>query len=470
MIVGTRHALKRIASVLVQAPTGAGKTALASFIIGGTVARGESAWFICHRAELVQQTSLTFSKFSISHTFIASGFPQTNNGLAYVCSIDTLKCRLDKLKPPKVAVIDECHHSGAAGWELVIDWLKSHGTLIIGLSATPQRLDGRGLDKYFDEMVRGPAVDWLIENGFLSPYKLFAPPPPSELKARGKDDGRSSQAKVLDKPKLTGDVVQHWLAKAKGLRTIGFACTRAHSLHMVEAFNAAGIPAAHLDGDTPKGERKRIIAEYAAGRIQVLWNVALFGEGFDLSAIAQTDVTIDCVIINRKTNSLALYLQWVGRALRPYPGKIAIILDHGGNIMAHGYPDDEREWELKGRDSKGGSKKEDGPPPPFTCTQCFNAIKRPLPPACPHCKKPITFQEREIKVADGPLVEHSDDIKRQVRAQARAEQGAAKTLKDLIDLGRKRGHKDPAKWAFNVWSNRRDRGDRATNQNPLEFT
>lgn len=456
LISRLRDALRRSKRVLLQAPTGAGKTVLASYMIHGTKDKSQAAWFICHRAELVEGTSKTFSKFGIHHGIIAGGFPTNLTQLVQVCSIDTLKNRLEQLTAPRVAIIDEAHHCGAEGWAAVVEWLHKNGTIIIGLSATPQRLDGQGLDAHFDDIVLGPAVAWLIENGHLSNYRIFAPPPPPELKARGKDDGRGAQAKVLDKPKLTGDVVQHWLKHAKGMRTVGFACNVQHSLHMVEAFNAAGIPAAHLDGGTPKGERKRIIQDFAAGRILVLWNVALFGEGFDLAAIAQTDVTIDCVILNRKTQSISLFLQMVGRALRPYPGKLAIILDHAGNTQMHGFPDDEREWALEGKGKGGCGANDNAPPPPVTCTGCFNQIRRPLPPRCPHCNRQLEAEgAKQIEVADGELHEVTEAEKRATRARLKQEQAECETLGELVNLGRKRGYKQPVKWANHVFGARR---------------
>jgi superfamily II DNA or RNA helicase len=245
-------------------------------------------------------------------------------------------------------------------------------------------------------------------------------------------------------------VVQHWLKHAKGMRTVGFACNVAHSHDMVAAFNAQGIPAAHLDGGTPKGERKRIIAEFAAGRIQVLWNVALFGEGFDLSAIAQTDVTIDCVILNRKTQSISLFLQMMGRALRPFAGKVAVILDHADNTRMHGFPDDEREWKLEGSAGKKAAN-DNGPPPPVTCDGCFMQIRRPTPAACPHCGKKLLADAKPIAVADGELGEITEADKRKRRQEQLREQADAKTLDELISLARSRGYKEPIAWARKVF-------------------
>jgi DNA repair protein RadD len=455
MIQSARDALRRVPRVLLQAPTGAGKTVLASFMVGQSTSRALSCWFICHRAELIEGTSKTFHKFGQPHGIIAAGHPMNLQALAQICSIDTLKNRLDQLKPPKLAIVDECHHCSAAGWALVIEWLTKHGAKIVGLSATPKRLDGQGLDAHFDEIVLGPSVAWLMEEGHLADYMAFCPPAPKELKARGKDDGCGAQAKVMDKPKLTGDIVQHWLKRARGMRTVGFACNVKHSQHMVEAFRAAGIPAAHLDGGTPAGERRRIIQDFAEGRILVLWNVSLFGEGFDLAAIAQRDVTVDCVILARKTASLSLFLQMIGRGLRPNGELVKVILDHADNVRTHGYPDDEREWELKGR-TKNGAANDNGPPPPVICTGCFNAIRRPLPPACPHCGKQLeAATSGEIKVAEGELQADMEvERRREERLAAQEERKRrvreevdAKTLDELVRLGKARGYKFPMKWA-----------------------
>lgn len=449
MIEGARAALRRVKRVLIQAPTGAGKTVLASFMVGQTTGRGQAAWFICHRAELVEGTSKTFHKFGQAHGIIAAGHPMNLQQLAQVCSIQTLVNRLHTLKAPRLAIIDEAHHCGAENWAKVVKWLHDNGTLVVGLSATPQRLDGQGLDAHFDEMVMGPAVSWLIEQGFLAEYRVFAPPGADMTGVRKQmgDFARGETEARVDKPKLLGDMIEHWKRHAMALRTVAFGVTVAHSQHIAEQFNAAGIPAAHLDGGTPKGERAQIIRDYADGRLRVITNVDLFGEGFDLSAIAQRDVTVDCVIQGRPTQSLALHLQQVGRALRPQPGKVAIILDHAGNTQRHGLPDDEREWTLEGRPKGRGAANDNAPPPPVICDGCFNAIRRPLPPACPHCGKRLLAEVKEIKVAEGELVEITPAMKRELQMQRQREEAEAKSLEQLVALARARGYKYPTQWA-----------------------
>jgi superfamily II DNA or RNA helicase len=183
--------------------------------------------------------------------------------------------------------------------------------------------------------------------------------------------------------------------------------------------------------------------------------VGLFGEGFDLSAIAQRDVTIDAVLDMAPTMSLAAYMQRGGRMLRPYPGKVGIYLDHAGNSARHGFFDDEREWTLEGKAKGGKAANDNAPQPPVTCDKCFNQIKRPLPEKCPHCEKLLKREAREIEVADGELKEMTEADKRAVRQRLKQEQADCQTLDELVNLARKRGYKFPMKWAQHVHGNRR---------------
>lgn len=454
VIEQARQSLRRVRRVLIQAPTGAGKTVLASFMVGQTTAKAQAAWFICHRAELVEGASKTFTKFGQPHGLVAAGYPTNASALAQVCSIQTLVNRLDQMKAPRLAIVDECHHCSATQWAKVIAWLHASGSLIVGLSATPRRLDGRGLDAHFDDLVLGPEPGWLIENGHLAPYRIFAPPGPDMAGVRKQmgDYAKGDASERMDKPKLLGDIVEHWRAKAGGLRTVAFGVTVAHSQHIAERFTAAGIPAAHLDGGTPKAERKRIITDYAEGRLRVITNVDLFGEGFDLAAIAQRDVTVDCVIQARPTQSLSLHLQQVGRALRPQPGKVAIILDHAGNTQRHGLPDDEREWLLQGKPKGKKAANDNEAPPPITCSGCFNQIRRPAPPDCPHCGKRLAPEVKPMTEAEGQLVEVTDAMKKAIRAQRIKEEAECKSLDDFLALGKSRGYKFPTQWAQKRYS------------------
>jgi superfamily II DNA or RNA helicase len=450
MISGLRAQLKDHRRVLLQAPTGSGKTVLASYIAAETAGRGKLVAFCCHREELINGTSNTFEKYGIPHGFVAASRP-ASNAAVNVCSIDTLKNRLAVIPQPNIALWDEAHHLGAEGWRAIMDaWPNAYH---IGLSATPWRLDGSGLDDCFDALVPGPSTAWLIEQGHLSSFEIFAPNPPSMRGARrGSDYSKADASARMDIPKRTGDIIKHWRLHADGMRTIGFAVNVADSMMIVERFNAAGIKAAHLDGKTPAGKRKQIIRDFAGGIIKVLFNVALFDEGFDLAAIAGVeDLTVDCLIDAAPTMSLSRVLQRWGRVLRrkPYP---AIILDHAGNSARHGFPDDDREWTLAGRE-KGKAANDNGPPPPVTCTGCFRQIKRPLPECCPSCKKRLLAEIKAIEAADGDLRKITADEKAALRSARKAEEHNAKTLAELTSLAQRRGYPSPQAWAFRKWSN-----------------
>ncbi|WP_459772456.1 DEAD/DEAH box helicase [Asaia astilbis] len=427
--------------VLVQMSTGAGKTVLASHFIERAQATGRRIFFLCHRIELVAGTSGTLERYGISHGVIAAGYAANPEALIQVCSIDTLKTRLGDVPTPWAIIVDETHHCRAAGWEQAISHFVDAGSILIGLTATPKRLDGRGLGAFFDSIVLGPQTADLITSGHLSGFRHFMPDAPDRF--------------------LVGDPVAHWQRRAVGLRSVGFAKDTAHSRRIVEQFNAAGVPAAHLDANTPKEERRNTIRAFADGHILVLINVDLFGEGFDLAAVAGRPVTVDCVMFYRRTKSLSLYLQWAGRALRPAPNKTAIVLDHAGNWYLHGDIDAVREWSLGDDTGKIAKPAERAP---ITCPECFGQARFPYPKTCEtvypdgeRCGHSFEKQIREIeqKIAEGELREKTRQEREAQRADQKREEFEADSLADLTRLGRERGYKDPHKWAFMKWSNRR---------------
>lgn len=440
---------------MVQSAPGSGKTGLATDMADKCANAGRTVWFICHREELVEQTSLTFTRYGVHHSFIASGRDYDANALVYVCSIDTLKLRLATLPAPYLAMIDEAHHSGAAGWALTIEWLMAKGALIVGLSGTPQRHDGLGLDKQYDELILGPTVPWLMDEGYLSQYALYAPDKPSRKGLRSLTTAPA--AKRMSEPKLTGNIISHWKDHARGLLSIGFGVNVLHSQHLAEQFQAKGINAIHLDGTTKKAERRAMLADFGPGGIEVIFNVGLFGEGFDLSALLQRDdITIDAVIDAAPTESLSWYLQKIMRCMRPgrTPGKVGIILDHANNSDMHGFPDDLREWKLQGGLGGGKAANDNGPPPPITCEGCFRQIRRPAPDYCPTCGKLIAPEYVPPEVAEGQLRKQEEADKKAKRAAIKMEQAACKDLSSLVAFFQKQGSKNPMHQARQVMAGR----------------
>lgn len=437
MIAGFRAAFRAgHRTVLGQLPTGGGKTALGSFMVGGSAAKGNVCWWLCHRRELVSQASQAFFRQGIPHGIIAAGRSSDPQQRVQVASIQTIARRLDRMPPPNLIVFDEAHHLGAAQWQAVFDAFPD--ALVIGLSATPWRLDGVGLGRWFSTMVSGPSVSWLIENGFLSPYRLFAPSTVdvSSVAVRGGDFQRESLSALMDKPTITGDAVQHYRKLAMGKRAVVFAVSIEHSQHVVAQFRAAGIPADHVDGKMDHASRDAAVERFARGETLILSNADLLGEGWDVPAI-------EVVILLRPTASLSLHLQQIGRGLRVLEGKTeALILDHAGNTIRHGLPDDDFEWTLDDREKR--KRKQDSEPgvPIRTCGQCFRVHR--VAPKCPACGYVYPVQAREVEEKEGELQELSRE---QIAAMRKAEEKQARSLEDLVKLARARGYKNPEKWA-----------------------
>lgn len=458
LIASTRQALKHYSAVILQSPTGSGKTVMSSIMVKGALAKGGRPWFICHRDFLVEQTSLTFYSIGVDHGIIAPGRKFNPYKHVQVCAIDTLKNRLPRIPAgcfPTVIFVDEAQHSAAGGWARVIEWALAVGAKVVGLSATPERLDGKPLNPPYAHLIPGPSVAWLMEQGYLSRYRAFAPSSPAlgDVKTRGGDYAVEDIEEEMDKPTLVGDMVGHYKTHALGKRAIYFCVSVAHSKHVAEAFCAAGVPAVHLDGTTPTHERKAAALAMAEGQISVLTNVALFGEGYDLAAQAGRDVTVEVVGLARPTKSLALYMQQVGRALRRKP-EAAIILDHAGNIEAHGLPDDERAWTLEGR-KKGDQKAEVAV---TVCKSCF-ATYRAVQRACPECGAVRPASEampKALTVGDGELVE-VDPV--EIRRSRQKQEHSCRTVDELVALGRERGYAKPEAWGAKLWSIRQSKRD-----------
>ena len=434
-----------IKSVLIQLPTGGGKTLLTASMLNTAASKGFNSWFIVHRRELVKQTIQAFSDIGIKRFgVISSGFQEAKGFPIQICSIQTLIRRHDRFRAPNFIAWDECHHVTAGSWSKIFKaYAKSFH---VGLTATPQRLDGAGLRPPFMEMVNGPSMSKLIEEGFLVPYKLYAP---SQISVSGVhtqmgDFQKAELARVADRPAITGDAIKHYQRLAAGKRAVVFCVSVEHSKHVVGQFNQAGIVAAHVDGETPVEERDMAIRRFRDGEIKVLSNVELFGEGFDLPAL-------EVAILLRPTQSLGLYLQQVGRALRPSPGKqYAIILDHAGNCQRHGLPDEDREWSLDGRDIRRGAG---GGISVKVCPKCF-AAQAPGSEKCKYCGKEFEVAGRSIEEREGTLVEVDPAVLRRQKAIA---QGRCETVEELIAEGKRRGYKHAERWAHHVFKARQSR-------------
>lgn len=441
-----REAYRRGAkSVLGVAPTGSGKTVCFSYMAQSAASRKLRVGILAHRIELLDQISATLVKFDVPHAFIAPGRQANPFEYVQVCSVRSVASKIERYvkNPFDLLIVDEAHHAaGGSSWHQVISAHK--GKHVLGVTATPQRLSGEPLADAFDEMVQGPSVETLMEIGALSKYRAFAPVTPdmNGVPRRMGDFARAENEATMDKPTITGDAVLTYLKLAKGKRAIVFCVSISHAEHVAAQFSANDIPAASLDGKMGKLDRKNTLADFEAGRVLVLTSCEIVSEGFDLPAI-------EAAILLRPTQSLALHLQQVGRALRTWPGKEkALILDHAGNLARHGLPDDPREWSLKGAEKRAGGI--GGSLPTVTCDGCF-AVFRPLL-ACPYCGLEREIEGRKIEEVEGELGEL--DLEAIKRSQ-KTEVAQARDLPALMAIARARGYNP--RWAQHIMEARSKR-------------
>lgn len=424
-----RNALRAHDSILFRGPTGSGKTVIASYMAQQATARRKRVVFCVHRVELALQTAKTFDQFGIKYGFIAAGRPSNPFAIAQIASADTIRNRPELLRDTALFVPDEAHLFASKTRSALIQSAKDAGAKIVGLSATPQRLDGKPLDM-FDAIVEGPSESWLIENGHLSGYRAYAPVRPdlSGLHTQAGDYVTGELEERFDKPAIHGDAIQAWRKYAAGKRTMVFAISRQHGKHVTDAYNEAEISAVYIDGTTPHGERRQRIEMFADGRALILVSINLAIEGFDLSAQVGRDVPVQCVQLLNPTKSLPRARQMMGRALRKKPDD-AIILDHVNIIMNsdgsvnHGFPDDDHEWSLEGRKRQEGVLSFDVK----LCEGCFASYRAALS-ACPYCSSERTIKPRKVEEIEGELAE----IQRQ--ATARKQMRSARDFDSVVRI------------------------------------
>ena len=317
---------------------GGGKSVIIATIAKAATDKGNRVLFLVHRKELVNQIKRTMDRQGVN-PFLCS--------VSMVQTVSRMKT-LARTTPPSLIIVDEAHHALAAGYLRIFDYFPQ--ATVVGFTATPQRMGTGGLGKVFQQLAESVSTKWLIQNHYLAPYHLYSVPL-TDVKGIRTSHGDYDQkeiAKLMDKGTIFGGTVASWLQQAKGKKTIVYCASIKTSRATAEAFQSHGIPAAHLDGETPKAERDRIVQEFREGKILVLCNVDLFGEGFDVP---------DCEAVQllRPTKSLTLFIQQAMRPMRinpADPNKEAIILDHVGNYTRHGFPDDDHDWSLAEKKKK----------------------------------------------------------------------------------------------------------------------
>jgi superfamily II DNA or RNA helicase len=454
--------------VLLVSPTGSGKTIVFCHIAMTAASKGKRTMILVHRQELVDQTCAALTAFGVDHGVIIAGAKYDASKLIQVASVQTLIRRLDKVQGCDLIVIDEAHHAVAGSWRQVIDRFDS--SWVLGVTATPERLDGKGLKDVFTTLLRGPEVRDLVRDGFLSPPSYYAPTRVdlSAVKTiRGDFDARQL-ADCIDKPHIIGDAVEHYRKHADGQSAVAFCINIKHAENVAASFRSAGIASEVLDGTLSPEVRRDRVRALGCGEIKVLTSCEIINEGFDLPVVAVG-------ILLRPTQSLGLHLQQIGRVLRPAEGKTrAIILDHAGNLERHGLAEDVREWSLEGKKKRIKETKE--VIRTRQCPACFAC--HAWSPCCTECGHEYQVQEREIKVEEGVLVEvgnykircicgdeHSKweavcpkcGMIHDLHRAKKREQGRHQSLNDLIALGKRRGYASPYGWAKKVFASRNNK-------------
>ncbi len=438
-------------NVLLVGPTGSGKTTIFCYIIWRAQQKNRKTCVIAHRTELIEQCSERLDSFGIDHGIIQGSHPRYKPWLpVQVASIATL-ARRKHLKGFDFIVVDEAHHARAPTY---MEFIKANEAQVLGCTATPYRGDGKGLGAMFTDMVIIAGVQELVEQGWLVPPRMYAPSEPDLLGIRtiAGDYDKEELAERCDIADLIGDIVLHWKKLALGRPTVCFAVNILHSQHITAQFVLAGVNAVHLDGTTPADERADILERLRQGRIEVVCNVGVMQEGTDVPCLG-------AIILARPTKSHCLYVQMVGRGLRPYEDlEDCVVLDHGGNCLRHGDVRDEVDVDL----SDGLKKKKVGPDSIglTQCAECYRIYDSSLT-ECPECgavKRKLS--PAELAHLDGELKEKKWDPEKALAKRARKfEQSQCTTVAELTQLGKDRGYKNPAGWAWYVMKARRSGGE-----------
>lgn len=423
--------------VMVQAPTGFGKTVVASAIVQGALAKGNRVMFVVPSLSLIDQTVVRFGEDGIRAVGViqADHFLTDYSKPVQVCSVDTLKRR--NFPMADLVLIDEAHrwHKFYGEWMSDPEW--AH-VPFIGLTATPWT---RGLGKHFDDLVIASTAAELIAAGFLSDFRVFAPSHPdlTGVKVVAGDYHEGQLAVAMDKAPLVADIVRTWVERGEGRPTLLFAVNRAHAKHLQQAFIERGVTAGYIDAYTDATERHAIAKAFHAGEMKVVCNIGCLTTGVDWD--------VRCVILARPTRSEMLFVQMVGRGLRTADGKTdCLIFDHSDTHQTLGFVTEIHHDELdtgKKQDKKQPKKKE---ALPKECPKC-SYLKLPKVRECPQCGF-IPQAVNEVEHVDGELKEF-------IKSDRQTKQ---RWFSMLLGYSRDKGYSDG--WAankyrekFGVWPN-----------------
>lgn len=431
-------------NVLAVAATGAGKTTVMASIMRE---ERKPCVVIAHRQELVSQMSLALARHGVRHRVIGQSatirmcvqLHMTDLGVSYydatahtaVAGVDTLV----RMKPDawhrnvSLWLVDEGHHALGATEATANKWGKAtymfpnaRGLLV---TATPMRADGKGLGRHADGiadvMVLAPSMSELMEMGYLSRYRIFAPPSDIDLSqvtvSAGGDYSPEPLRAAVHRSHIHGDVVDHYLRIAAGKRGLTFTVDVESAVELATAFRAAGVRAEAVSGKTPDNVRYKILQQLARGDVLQVCSCDIIGEGLDIPAV-------EAISMARPTQSYGLYVQQLGRGLRPKPdGGHAIILDHVNNVLRHGLPDAPRVWTLDRRERRSSGTGE-ATVMIRICPACAGAYER-VRTSCPYCGVTPTPSNRGApEFVDGDLSELTPEALARMRGEIAAVDGS----------------------------------------------
>lgn len=415
--------------VLVVSPTASGKTVTFSEILARAAERGSRSLVLAHRRELVMQAAEKVLSCGLSPGIVAAGVRPAPQRLVQVASLQTLAARPNSLPPAALVIVDECHHHTASNtYGKIVNWYPN--AIVLGFTATPWRLDGVGLGDVYPSHVVVVTPRELREQGYLVPVGGFeyAPVDTSGAKVSGGDFVGASLEGAAMSAKLFGEIIGEWRRHAGGARTVLFAVSVKHSLALAQAFRDAGVPAEHLDGETPLGERAAVLARLRAGQTRVLTNCNIATEGWDEPAL-------ECVVLARPTLSLALALQMMGRGLRTSEGKaMCRIHDHARVLATHGHPYADRDWSPEKTVRASRRESEAGVSRALHCAKCKAVIARYPCDACRHQPEPSELPA--IAAAERRAITDTPGWRKAVAADERRRADAAAWASKPLEVRR----------------------------------
>lgn len=412
-------------NIMVQSPAGSGKSVTMSEVARRATHKGNRVLFIVHRRELVSQ---------IKGTFIAN---DVDMNLCHVGMVQTVANRIKTNNEPTPAIIlvDEAHHSLAKTYTNIFEHFPN--AYVYGFTATPWRMSNKGFTDVFEELILGKSVQWLIDNERLAPFKYYSKNlmNDNKLKHQSTGDFSNDSITLALEPRIYGDVIENYRKFANNKKTIIYTHNIESSKTVSEKFNQEGYKALQVDGKTPKQQRELAMEMFREGKVNILVNAELYGEGVDVP-------DCECVILLRPTESLTLFIQQTMRPMRYQPNKQAIIIDHVGNYARHGLPNTEHDWQehFKGTNKKS---KSDNSIPIKECPECFGVVESAYT-ICPYCGCEFPKEEvQELTVDESAELEEVTNEMITLNFKTPEE---CSNMKELSELGKSLGYKPG--WAY----------------------